>query len=80
MVNHNKKDDFMKKLRKVVCILLCACLLAPLSACGVKRGTVETLFDKSEKISYATTYKALSETNNKTSAWREGMVLSLIHI
>lgn len=64
----------MKKLRKVVCILLCACLLAPLSACGVKRGTVETLFDKSEKISYATTYKALSETNNKTSAWREGMV------
>lgn len=64
----------MKKFRKGVCLLLCACLLAPLGGCGVRKETVKTLFDKTNKISYATTYKALSETKNKTSAWREGMV------
>ena len=64
----------MKKFRKGVCLLLCACLLAPLGGCGVRKSTVQTLFQKTNKISYATTYKALSGKKNKTSAWREGMV------
>lgn len=64
----------MKKFRKGICLLLCACLLAPLGGCGVRKDTVQTLFDKTNKISYATTYKTLSEKKNGTSAWREGMV------
>lgn len=64
----------MKKFRKSICLLLCFCLLSALSGCGVHKSTVQALFDKTNKISYATTYKALSEKKNKTSAWREGMV------
>lgn len=64
----------MKRLRKGICLLLCACLLAPLSGCGVRKDAVQMLFDSTNKISYATTYKTLSEKKNGTSAWREGMV------
>lgn len=64
----------MKKFKKSICLLLCACLLTPLGGCGVHKKTAQTLFDKTDKISYATTYKTLSEKKNSTSAWREGMV------
>lgn len=64
----------MNSLKKVICFLLCTCLLMPLGGCGIRKETVQSLFDSTNKISYATTYKVLSEKKNKTNAWREGMV------
>ena len=64
----------MKKTKQILCLLLAAVLLLQLSACGASKAQVTEVFDSLQKISYCTTYKTLSETSNKTSAWREGMI------
>ncbi len=64
----------MKTAKKSISFLLCICLLFPLAACGARKETVQSLFSDINKISYCTTYTALSDKRNKTSAWREGMV------
>lgn len=65
---------YMKKTKQILCMLLAAVLLLQLSACGASKAQVTEVFDSLQKISYCTTYKTLSETSNKTSAWREGMI------
>lgn len=64
----------MKKTKQAICLLLAFGLLFQLSACGVSKAQITEVFDSLQKISYCTTYKALSEKRNKTSAWREGMI------
>ena len=64
-------------LKKCLCLLLTAGLLASLAACTGKADTaaVKDLFTDLQKISYSNTYTPLkANKTNRTNSWRQGMV------
>lgn len=64
-------------LKKCLCLLLTAGLLASLAACAGQTDTavVKDLFDDLQKVSYSSTYTSLKDNKtNKTDSWRQGMV------
>lgn len=64
-------------LKKCLCLLLTAGLLASLAACAGQTDTavVKDLFGDLQKVSYSSTYTSLKDNKtNKTDSWRQGMV------
>ena len=64
-------------LKKCLCLVLTAGLLASLAACAGQTDTavVKDLFDDLQKVSYSSTYTSLKDNKtNKTDSWRQGMV------
>ena len=64
-------------LKKCLCLLLTAGLLASLAACAGQTDTavVKDLFGDLQKVSYSSTYTSLRDNKtNKTDSWRQGMV------
>lgn len=64
-------------LKKCLCLLLTAGLLASLAACAGQTdpAVVKDLFGDLQKVSYSSTYTSLKDNKtNKTDSWRQGMV------
>ena len=63
-------------LKKCLCLLLTAGLLASLAACAGQTDTavVKDLFGDLQKVSYSSTYTSLKDNKtNKTDSWRRSV-------
>lgn len=61
-------------MKKIISALLIAVLTFSCCSCAISNDGAKEMFDNVNKVSYSTSYKKLSDSKNKTSAWRQGMV------